>query len=548
MELIEIQNSEISNYIQFDYLTFVGFLHSDLQQCKNADSGKDQVAYKLDYDAHISYTDHIPFENDAPVDIHNRYSFDDFPLFKVKPLDSIRIDPAVQQLFENYDIFESEYYFENKTRIDNDIERTREFFQLDQHQYQLDRYYIKWASKLTGFGLFSKGFIQNGQVIGYYTGVLTDDFENTDYTWLYPEKFINGKSVEIENGTTNTSFHEHLSKSSLLIYFFPHEQTDFSVPEQEHPVFDVFDLQLQTFDPHSQVFFSVPEQLQPFSEVFDLQEHTFLSPQQDFLSPQQDFSGDFPLQVHSAFSVPEQLHPLAEVFDLQEHTLEDEVHPQADFSVPEQLHPFSDVLDLQEHTFLSPQQDFLSPQQDFSGDFPLQVHSAFSVPEQLHPLAEVFDLQEHTLEDEVHPQADFSVPEQLHPFSDVLDLQVHTFDPHSHFFFSDPEQLHPFAEVLDLHQQALVAHSQVLLSFPAQSHPFVDVLDEHLHTLLLQVQVSFSFPLQLQPFADWLDGQVQTLFPQVQTVLSDPEHEQVFADLLPQLQTTSLLAVFCFLG
>ncbi|KAJ3321418.1 hypothetical protein HDV06_004403 [Boothiomyces sp. JEL0866] len=180
---------------------FIGYLNLDSVggNCcvSNNEQYEPESGYKLDYDAHIGYSDHIPFENGVPVNINQKYSFQDFHLFKVDELNTEVIDQDVQSLFVGYDLFKSEYYLENKPKIDQDIEKTREFFLLDQKQYQLDRYYIKWASKFTGFGLFSKILIQSGDVIGYYAGILSDNFDNTDYTWLYPETSINGHCIEV---------------------------------------------------------------------------------------------------------------------------------------------------------------------------------------------------------------------------------------------------------------------------------------------------------------------------------------------------------------
>ncbi|KAJ3268269.1 hypothetical protein HDV01_003223 [Terramyces sp. JEL0728] len=196
MELLEIQHSEISSFIHLDYLSYIGFLNSDLKYLQAHHSSSD-AGYKLDHDAHTNYYDHIPFENNAPVDLHRKYGFNDFHLFKISQLNRVSIDPETKHLLENHDLFQDEYYLENKGSIDGDVERTREFFKLDQFKYQIERYYVKWASELTGFGLFSKQLIKSGEIIGLYGGILTANLENTDYMWMYPQPTINGVRIEL---------------------------------------------------------------------------------------------------------------------------------------------------------------------------------------------------------------------------------------------------------------------------------------------------------------------------------------------------------------
>lgn len=48
------------------------------------------------------------------------------------------------------------------------------------------RFYVAYTgSELKGYGVFAAVEILPGQVIGEYTGVLTDDVSNTDYQWTY---------------------------------------------------------------------------------------------------------------------------------------------------------------------------------------------------------------------------------------------------------------------------------------------------------------------------------------------------------------------------
>ena len=52
-----------------------------------------------------------------------------------------------------------------------------------------DMLYAKWITDDIGYGCFAKKYIYFGEIIGEYTGLITDKSEDYTYCWNYKSDF-----------------------------------------------------------------------------------------------------------------------------------------------------------------------------------------------------------------------------------------------------------------------------------------------------------------------------------------------------------------------
>ncbi|KAI8893605.1 hypothetical protein BC833DRAFT_278984 [Globomyces pollinis-pini] len=145
---------------------------------KNA--GKHQ---KLPY-----YATHIPTEPEnkfVPLDKDRIYTYDDFEsVFGVTPIHQVIFDPVLKLMLKHHNVFEEEQYLDEKAQYDAKLEVYKDVFAKDSHEdFHREYLGVKWSSPETGFGLYAIKDIPIGTPLGWYSGVIEMDIENTDYTW-----------------------------------------------------------------------------------------------------------------------------------------------------------------------------------------------------------------------------------------------------------------------------------------------------------------------------------------------------------------------------
>lgn len=127
------------------------------------------------------------------------YPVDFEAYFNVRSISRTEIDPAIAPLLENHKIeHDGDYAFHNKEWVELYAPYIEKGFANDR------RFYVKFASDETGYGMFADGkkysgvlnmmlltctilvSIMIGQPIGEYVGILTNSTISTDYQWVYP--------------------------------------------------------------------------------------------------------------------------------------------------------------------------------------------------------------------------------------------------------------------------------------------------------------------------------------------------------------------------
>jgi hypothetical protein len=101
-------------------------------------------------------------------------------------------------LLGDHDPKTDSYYIDYSEEILDGYEEYTKYIDQGSHEKEdMERYEVKWASIPSGFGLFAKKDIKEGEIIGLYTGEVTADVENTDYMWDYLTTKVGDKTVSL---------------------------------------------------------------------------------------------------------------------------------------------------------------------------------------------------------------------------------------------------------------------------------------------------------------------------------------------------------------
>jgi hypothetical protein len=151
---------------------------------------------------HAGYLKNIPTQaNDSriPLDPLRTYSYDDFEsIFEVKPLHVQVLTEQAKELLGDHDPKTDQYFSDFKEEIMENYEDFTKYIDQGSHEQEdRERYEIKWASIQSGFGLFAKKDIKEGEIVGLYTGEVTADVDNTDYMWDYLTSKVGDKEVSL---------------------------------------------------------------------------------------------------------------------------------------------------------------------------------------------------------------------------------------------------------------------------------------------------------------------------------------------------------------
>lgn len=140
----------------------------------------------------ILYAKHL--ERDDVMFSHLTFNMKDFHnKLGVLPLEFVQVDDVVFPYLQNHTMTDAENVEELKRR--SNMFHTWSKFGTASDQ----RFYVKFIDENKGFGLFSQVPIRKNDVLGLYTGVITSEFDDTDYLWTYPSviKDKNGRQVEV---------------------------------------------------------------------------------------------------------------------------------------------------------------------------------------------------------------------------------------------------------------------------------------------------------------------------------------------------------------
>jgi hypothetical protein len=112
-----------------------------------------------------------------------KYFPEDFPkYFGVEHLQQTIVDPDVLHLLDNHDITLDPQYA--KIDVQKRIDLHGYFF--ERGGFPDDRrVYVAYSSPEMGFGVFANVYIPAWTIVAEYTGVITRNFRNTDYVWVY---------------------------------------------------------------------------------------------------------------------------------------------------------------------------------------------------------------------------------------------------------------------------------------------------------------------------------------------------------------------------
>ncbi|KAI8892898.1 hypothetical protein BC833DRAFT_625378 [Globomyces pollinis-pini] len=154
------------------------------------------------YDKLPFYATHIPTEPNnrlIPLEKDRMYSYDDFEtVFGITPMHRVVINPILQSIMANHNALEDEQYLNDKINYDIKMEVYKDFFSQESHEeFQREHLGVKWSNLETGFGLYAKKDIPMNTILGFFTGVMQMDIDNTDYTWE-----VYKSQVTLPNGYT----------------------------------------------------------------------------------------------------------------------------------------------------------------------------------------------------------------------------------------------------------------------------------------------------------------------------------------------------------
>lgn len=128
-----------------------------------------------------------------------RFTMDEFHShLAVYPIHQQVTDPAIAHLIDAHDYATDERYKNNEAALETLVRKYQYF--LDMGGAHDKRFYVKYMDEIKGFGLFTSVPIRKGDVLGEYTGVLTNTSWTTDYVWNYPSQITDpatGKVLDL---------------------------------------------------------------------------------------------------------------------------------------------------------------------------------------------------------------------------------------------------------------------------------------------------------------------------------------------------------------
>lgn len=162
------------------------------------------------------------------------YTLADFEhIFHVIPLRKNEETAEATKLLSQNIVWDEKEYRNNFYYIAPLAGKVADFFEKLPHRKD-DKMYVKWESKETGFGLYTKDPIRKGDIVDLYPGILDADWEylsedkDTDYMWVYPSEtgnYTHGVSFGVDGREKGSylRFANHAGeKSNTKTFFLPY--------------------------------------------------------------------------------------------------------------------------------------------------------------------------------------------------------------------------------------------------------------------------------------------------------------------------------------
>ena len=165
--------------------------------------------------------------------VDTEYTLADFEhIFHVTPIREVEETAEATKLLNQNNVWEEKEYNDNFKSIAPLAGKVADFFENLPHR-QDNKMYVKWESKETGFGLYTRVPIKKGDIVDVYAGILDADWEylgedrDTDYMWVYPSEtgnYTHGVSFGVDARVKGNylRFGNHAGeKSNTKTFFLP---------------------------------------------------------------------------------------------------------------------------------------------------------------------------------------------------------------------------------------------------------------------------------------------------------------------------------------
>ncbi len=116
---------------------------------------------------------------------------------------NLTTDDSLKEILDNHNVFDDEEYLKDKTYYDEMTGLYRWY--IEQGGENDRRFSCRYAGREKGYGIFADLDIQKDSVIGVYTGLISNQSDNTDYTWEYASNPM-ADSEQIEIGLDSRVF------------------------------------------------------------------------------------------------------------------------------------------------------------------------------------------------------------------------------------------------------------------------------------------------------------------------------------------------------
>jgi hypothetical protein len=165
------------------------------------DSDNTHSKVELTNHPHERYFHNIPMKDGTNIPLHpdREYTYDDFEsVFNVLPLHEQIMTDEVAELLKDHNPTTDNYFLDYKTNIMDRYEEFKAYLEGGSHEMEdREKFVIKWASPESGFGMFAKKDVYQGEIVGNYVGLVTGDKRNTDYMWGYITTQVGDQKVDM---------------------------------------------------------------------------------------------------------------------------------------------------------------------------------------------------------------------------------------------------------------------------------------------------------------------------------------------------------------
>lgn len=124
----------------------------------------------------------------------NEYTYDDFwETFDIMPLHHVLWDPKLEHQIESIDIRNDTQYAGFEIESEKSLKYCGFVNEGSQESRDRDLFYIQYSNRTSQYALFSRASIDEGTILGVYTGIVTfrGIGQDTEFMWEYPTRIGN---------------------------------------------------------------------------------------------------------------------------------------------------------------------------------------------------------------------------------------------------------------------------------------------------------------------------------------------------------------------